>query len=76
MNGKYVATILFWPFSTHAGTEADQKACGDREQKFEFAAADFEDAHKQVKLLLRGIKTNPRLWKAPIKSIVYKELNE
>ena len=67
--GYYSIHIQVWPHSTGSGAEEDQKACGARDQKFNVHAQDFEDACRQAKLLVAGIRVNPRVWQAPIWSI-------
>lgn len=73
MQGTYIATILFWPYSTGNGADVDQKRVGPKEQKFELKADDFHDACKKLDILLRGIRTNPDLWNCPVESLVYKQ---
>ena len=75
MNGVYIAVILFWPYST-GNSERDRKAVGEERRKFKLTAQDFDDAYKQLQILLTGIKTNPDLWMAVVESLAYKKLGE
>lgn len=63
---RWRATVNVWPFATGDGSEADQKACGPREVKTEFVADSIEEAISLTKVFVLGIKTNPRVWQAPI----------
>ncbi len=69
--GHYKICIDVWPHSTSEGGEKDQAACGERTQGYNVHANDFSHAFEQAKLLAKGIEANPRVWQAPIASIVF-----
>lgn len=71
MTGNWKITVCVWPYSTGVGAAEDQKAAGERTQVLEVSATDIRDALRQAELFVQGIKTNPRVWQAPIKSIVF-----
>ena len=67
---SWIVTIETWPHSTGNGAEADQKQAGQRFQKFCVRAYDIADALKCAEYIAQGMRTNPMVWRAPIKSIV------
>lgn len=58
------ATIRTWPYSTNAGQVEDKKAVGNEFETFEIHADGFDDAAAKAKLIVAGIKTNPRVWQS------------
>lgn len=72
MSFNWNIEIEAWPHSTGEGQEVDQKACGKRVHCFKHFGSEFEDAFKAAQLIAEGMLTNPRMWQAPIKSIVRK----
>lgn len=70
MNGTYRLTYRVWPFQTDVSEQAFyRKACGDEIQVNHFQASDFEDAYRQAKTYLAGVKTNKCVWQCPIQSL-------
>jgi hypothetical protein len=67
---RWLVTIEAWPHSTGKGQDADQKAAGDRVQKFAVRAGDMEDALQAADYIAQGMRTNPMVWRAPITGIV------
>ena len=55
-----------WPYFP-AGE--NQKFVGDCHQVFDIDAEDFDDAVKQGRNILTGIKTNPKVWQAGIRRV-------
>lgn len=70
MSREWQVSIEIWPYSTGNGRDEDQKACGERTRTFTVIAHDIFDVIEQAKMIVHGIKTNPAVWQAPIKSIV------
>lgn len=64
--------IEVWPYSTGAGSAEDKKAVGERSHQFVVPADDIHEAVKKAELIVQGIKTNPRVWQAPIMGITRK----
>ncbi len=58
--------IDVWPHSTGQGASVDQGACGPRTQIFNVIAGDIREAIGVAQMIVKGIKTNPRVWEAPI----------
>jgi hypothetical protein len=69
MSYQWEAEVHVWPFSTGHGASVDQEAVGEPIQTIRVAAEDIAKALNLVSLFVNGIKVNPRVWQAPIKSI-------
>lgn len=71
------AEVTVWPYQTNAGAKADQEACGPEMQKFTISKAEkIEHALYCAQLIVTGIKTNPRVWMATVRSIREKKETE
>lgn len=66
---QWTVKIEVWPYSTDKGVDADQIACGDKCITRLVRADDIKEALNFANLIVEGIKTNPRVWQAPIMSI-------
>lgn len=73
MGGDWLIIIEAWPYSTDEGVVADQKAAGQRVNTFTVQADDMRAAFKSAELIANGIRANPRVWQAPIVSIMKME---
>lgn len=66
----WLVTIENWPHATNAGGHADQVAAGARSANYPVRAVDIKDALMIAEAIVMGIKSNPRVWRAPITGIV------
>ena len=66
---KWAVKIETWPYSTGKGSAVDQEACGDRSSTYTIEAGCIRAALEKSELIVHGIRTNPRVWLAPIVSI-------
>jgi hypothetical protein len=62
----WILKIFGWPYFPAC---ENQKLVGDREQKFEISAEDFDNALIQARAILTGVKTNSAIWKAGISAL-------
>lgn len=73
MTGTYKATLYVWPYSgvkrEPAPYTTGEPNRGAKEPVIKVKAADFDDALKQVRLILIGIKLDERVWEAGIRSL-------
>lgn len=67
---RYRIEFSVWPVDTQDGRAKDQFAVGDRERHFDIVADDFDHAIASARLLMQGVKANPRVWQCPIRSII------
>lgn len=63
-------TVEAWPYSTGAGSEADQKAAGARSANYDVKADGLRDVVRLAEAIAMGVSANPHVWRAPIVSIV------
>ena len=70
MPDLWLVTIEVWPHSTGKGQVADQASAGDRVQNFAVRAVDIAAALELAECIAQGMRTNPMVWRAPIKAIV------
>lgn len=61
--------IEVWPYSTGQGADTDQQACGPRTHLQIIRADDFAIASKYANVAACALKSNPRVWQAPIASV-------
>lgn len=72
MFGFYTIVVETWPYSTGAGQTADQERAGPRLREFTDRYDDFKGAHAAALTLVAGIKSSGHVYKAPIRSIIYR----
>ena len=70
MTDVWIATIHVWPHTTGSGADVDQANAGAAVQSFEFIADGIDDALRLASSIVRGVETNPAVWKAPIVALV------
>lgn len=66
---KWKITLVVMPYSTGNGKDADQKAAGNRDQSVIVECDDIKQALRFAETFVRGVKTNPAVWEAPIYAI-------
>lgn len=66
---RWLITIEAWPHSTGNGQTADQAAAGDRVQSYCVNARDIAEALYLANCIVKGMKSNPMVWEAPITGI-------
>lgn len=66
----YHIKIRVMAHSTGESRVEDDKASGGPIQGFNVFANDFDEAVRNAKLLVSGIRTNPRVWETRIDEIV------
>lgn len=64
--GTWKVVIEAWPYF---GTK--QEEVSPRSRVFSIQASDFEDAVRQARGIQIGIKSDDRVWEAPIMSVVF-----
>ena len=56
-------------WSQPSSTGNDDEAVGGRHRTFNVEGEEILDAHHEAKLIITGIKTNPRVWRCHITAI-------
>lgn len=72
MSGYYTITLSAWPFSTGAGKAAEYERAGPEKREHTVRASDFQAAYEAAQTFQAGVKSSGHIWKAPIRSIVYR----
>lgn len=70
MSERWMVTIEAWAHSTGNGEDNDQKLAGERSQNFVVNAVDISAALEFAEAISQGMRTNPMVWRAPIKAII------
>lgn len=65
---EYRVKVYVYPYSVE-GPEKDEKAIGSRQQSINVVAPHFGAAVGHANTFLAGVRTNPRVWQAEIRSI-------
>lgn len=61
--------IEAWPYSTGQSQEKAQAEIEPRQRCFDIRANDYSEAHRAAMLLMKGIQSCGKVWRAVIKEV-------